>query len=473
MADSLGKGTVYFMLVQVIFLASGYVVHAGLGRILGPKLYGTFGVVIALVTVFNFLLTSGFPQAVSRYIAMRNESAAAVKKAAEKVVLPAALAVFILYFLFAGAIASLLGDTGLTLYIRISAFIIPAYAIFSLYTGFLNGLREYGKQAKSMLFYNVAKVAGVFALVLLGFSVSGALAGFALAPVVGFLVARYYFRPPGDGGNFQASLLVRFAVPVVVYYVALQVLISLDLFFVKRIIAGEAVGYYTAAANLAKIPYIVLSALGAALFPAIAGVSHDAVQTRKYVKESMRYLLMLLLPGVAMLSATSQQLVTLLYSSRYLAAAEPMSILVAGLGFFTLFAILTTVITASGRAKAAMVLAVAILPIAFAANALLIPMLGLKGAAIATSLTGMAGFFLAFAYMRSLGIAVFAPLSVAKIALGALLTYAIALKLPQAPLLLPIEYAGIFGIYLLFLLAVREFGREDAEVLGRIIARGG
>ncbi len=67
---ALARGTLYFILVQIVFLASGYVIHAGLGRMLGPELYGTFGVVISLVTMFNFILTTGLPQAASRYIAL-------------------------------------------------------------------------------------------------------------------------------------------------------------------------------------------------------------------------------------------------------------------------------------------------------------------------------------------------------------------------------------------------------------------
>jgi len=154
------------MLVQVTFLASGYLIHAGLGRMLGPALYGTFGVVIALAAMFNLILTSGLPQAASRYIAMNRENAGEVKRAARKIMLFLALGIFLFYFLLTDAIASLLEDPGLAFYLKISAFIIPFYAFYALYTGFLNGLREYQKQAKAMLLYNAAKVVGVFALVL-------------------------------------------------------------------------------------------------------------------------------------------------------------------------------------------------------------------------------------------------------------------------------------------------------------------
>jgi O-antigen/teichoic acid export membrane protein len=82
------------MIVQFVFLVAGYAIHAGLGRILGPSLYGTFGVVITLVTILNLILTSGIPRAVSRYIAIDHRTSRAIKKTAEKIVLIFSLMAF-------------------------------------------------------------------------------------------------------------------------------------------------------------------------------------------------------------------------------------------------------------------------------------------------------------------------------------------------------------------------------------------
>ena len=78
---ALAKGTLYFMSVQLVFLASGYIIHASLGRLLGPAAYGIFGVVISLMTLVNVLLVTGVPMAGSRFVAMSNESLGAIKRA--------------------------------------------------------------------------------------------------------------------------------------------------------------------------------------------------------------------------------------------------------------------------------------------------------------------------------------------------------------------------------------------------------
>jgi O-antigen/teichoic acid export membrane protein len=101
---------------------------------------------------------------------------------------------------------------------------------------------------------------------------------------------------------------------------------SADLFFVKRIlIENVEAGYYTAASMLSRVPFYILSALGFALFPAISRSTaiNDAKQTENYIAGSMRYLLMFLIPIILLVSATSESLVSLFYSSTYLPASPP------------------------------------------------------------------------------------------------------------------------------------------------------
>ena len=62
-------GTIYLMAAQAAFVASGYAIHIGLARLLGPSDYGIYAVVISLMTMVNLILTTGIPQAVSKYVA--------------------------------------------------------------------------------------------------------------------------------------------------------------------------------------------------------------------------------------------------------------------------------------------------------------------------------------------------------------------------------------------------------------------
>jgi len=73
-------GTIYLMAAQAAFVASGYAIHVGLARLLGPSDYGIYAVVISLMTMVNLILTTGIPQAVSKYVAHDDGSAEEIKK---------------------------------------------------------------------------------------------------------------------------------------------------------------------------------------------------------------------------------------------------------------------------------------------------------------------------------------------------------------------------------------------------------
>jgi len=239
---------------------------------------------------------------------------------------------------------------------------------------------------------------------------------------------------------------------------------SLDLFFVKRIIPGEEVGYYTAASNLARLPFYILTAMGVALFPAVAA-SKNREQTENYVTDMMKYLLILLFLIVALISATSEALVTLLYSSKYVPAALPLNILVFGLGFLTLFSILTTVITASGRARVSMLFSIVLLPVAFAANAVLVPVYGLTGAAMATTVTGFLGFAMALVYVHKMVGRIVELKSIFNTGLASVVIFVLTSQIHVSPILLPFLYIATSILYLGVLVAVKEIGMEDLKKL--------
>lgn len=472
MGGALAKGTLYFMSVQLVFLASGYIIHAGLGRLLGPAAYGIFGVVISLMALVNVLLITGVPLAGSRFVAMANESVGAIKRVTVNLQVVLSLVVFALYFFLSPVIAELLGDPTLSGYIRATAFVIPAYALNSLYGGFLNGLRMYGRQGAMQFFSSIAKVVGAVGLVLLGFAIYGAIAGYLLGSLMGLAIGWYYLRRTGEDsnpGSFPARKIIDFAYPVIIFSFALLFLMSIDLFLVKRILGEDVqVGYYAAASTLSKFPYYILTGLGVALFPAISKSS--AVQTGKYIRESMRYLMLLLLPAVFIISGSSQALVAFLYSERFAPASLPLAILVFGVAAFTLFSILTTVINAAGTPRVSMMIAVVLIPLAAILNWLLIPAYRLEGAAIATTITGFLGLVIASMYVLRVFGVLMERVSFLKMLLASLIVFAIALAVPAGGLLLPLWYAFLFALYLCILALVKELNKKDLETFTAILA---
>ena len=55
----MGKGILYIMMSRVIWILSGFAIHVGLGRFLGPKLYGVFGIILSLSGFLLLIYNSG------------------------------------------------------------------------------------------------------------------------------------------------------------------------------------------------------------------------------------------------------------------------------------------------------------------------------------------------------------------------------------------------------------------------------
>lgn len=469
----LAKGTIYLMSAQLIFLIGGYAIHFGLGRYLGPELYGTFGVVISLLTICRVLVESGTVRAVSKYTAERGELTVGIKNQTMKIQIIFALIIFAFLFTLAPLIAGLLKDSTLTSYVRFIAFFIPISSLYAVYFGLLNGIRAFGKQAKISIIYDVIKVLMVFALVFLGFKVWGAIAGYLLASIVSLIMAYHYWaskdsEDTGVSGSFEMSKIIKFAAPIILFSLAFNLVISLDLFFVKAIIREKAqAGFYTSAAALSKVPYFIFLALGDTLFPSIAKSSSNkgSVElTKRYINQSLRYALMFLVPCSFIISATSRDLISLVYTEVYLAAVAPLSILIFGLTFLCLFIILTTVITASGKPSISLAMVLVLLVVNIVLNKTLVSIYELTGAAMATTITGFLGVLISGIYVYNRFHSLTSFLSLFRIVAASSIIYIIARSFSVAGMSLIGYYVGLLLIYFALLFIFREIEKEDIQV---------
>lgn len=471
----MGKGTVALMIAIGIFIFSGYAINIGLGRYLGPEKYGIFGIIISLMTIMNLFLDSGFPKATSKFLSEKNEWNKDVIKKSINAQILFSLIIFFTYFVSARYIAEFLGDNNLTLYIKLSAFAIPFCALNSIYnSGILNGYRLFGKQSISSIGFSMGKIFAISLLTMVGFGIAGAIMGYIIAPFIGFVIAFYYSRKLSVTGNerFPTKKLMQFAIPIILFSVLMFLIFNIDLLSIKAILHENIdTGYYTSATVIARAPYFIFGGLALALLPSISYSSskNDLHQTQIYITKSLKYMLMLLLPSIFFISATAKPLVTLLYTRAYVSAGEPLQILIIGLGFLAIFNVLSHIVIGSGKPLIASGIAFIIFIIAFILNLYLIPLHGLRGAAIATTIASATGMVVMAAYIYKRFKVLMDLLSFLKILVASLIVFAIAHFIPFHGILLIAEYIALFGFYLFLLRLMKEIRQEDIEIVKRII----
>ena len=411
MKQNVTHGTIYLTVAQAAFVFSGYAIHMGLARLLGPAGYGVYAVVVSLVTTVNLILTSGIPQAVSRYAAHDDCDTVAIRGTAFKMQIALSFVMFFIYFVMAGRIALVFNDPALAHFIRVSAFMIPGYAMYSVLLGYLNGLREYKKQSLNSICYSVFNTGLILLLVVMGYSTMGALTGFAIAPLVGVVVGLFFVRrggkdkinndPISRNSSIVTKQIVDFAVPIIFYSVAIHLIMVVDLFFVKAYMADYDVGIYSAVSMISRIPFFMIGGLYGALFPAISHVTanNDAKNTRRYITNSVKVSLAVISPAVVIVAAFPGSLIALLYSAEYAGGASTLSILILGMGFFSLFTLFATILNGSGMPRVSLIISLFILGLDAVLNYVLVPEYHLIGAAAATSLACFAASILSGAYV--------------------------------------------------------------------------
>lgn len=466
------KGTIYLLIAQIIFLLSGYIVHIGIGRFLGPSIYGIYSVAISVATVFNLFLTTGIPQSVTKYVSEDNSQSKAVLRTSLFISVLASTAFSVAILFGADGIAEILNDPSLAEYFQLTSLMILAYGPLTAIMAYFNGIKDYRTQALLISLFNILKPVFIFSLVFIGLSVWGAVLGFAVAPVIPLLIGLGLvgFDLYKGGGGFPAKRIMSFALPVIALSAAINLILNLDLFFIKGILIDNSLaGFYSAASMIGKVPYMLMGAITAALFPAVSASMHEHERVKNYISESLRYALLFILPGTAMVAATSTAVVTLIYSDIYQPAGTPLAILIVGICLFGIFALLTTIVSAVGRPGVAMAMGIGVLAVDFALNWLMVPAFGMVGAAGATTLSCTFGLGIAAAYVYWRYRVLIPAASAAKILAASLLVFIALYSIPVSGPMLLVAY-GAAGIgYFLVLYLMGEIQERDIERLKRLI----
>ncbi len=343
------KGTVSLMVAQAVFLLSAYVMNILLARFLGPERYGVLGIIFSILALFQIMLITGTPRAASQVIAAGKASARQAERLSNWLLVGGGIAVGGLFALAAPLVAGLLGDPSLVPYLRLSALFIPAYGLYCSLLGVVQGFRKFTSDAAAKVVYALAKAFFVVALALTPLGISGAVLGFAVAPILAWVALRVSFRAPQggpDGGVTLRSLFIL-ALPFMGVSILINLASSLDLFFLKALTSDDALtGQYAAALNLAKAPALLFQSLGTVLFPTVVALhaKQDMAEIRRIARQSTRYFLLFSLPFAALVIPAAPAIMALFFGEPYRAGGPALALLVLGSLGLALASILSSVV---------------------------------------------------------------------------------------------------------------------------------
>jgi stage V sporulation protein B len=405
-ASELGKGGLSLGVAKLFFLLAGYAVSIALTRLVEPGTFGDYTVVSQIIAIPNMVLIQTLLFAVSRpmsaelgdglpsYDALRRRG---FRLAAVLGGVVAAVFVFGADLLATYA----LKDPALATPLRVVGPIPFIYAAYAVNVGTLNATRRFQLQASLDIFMAATKTALIIGAASLGFSLAEILGGFTFASLMALALSTLFVlrsRPKlAGGGNGPLPKMAEFTGVLLVFTAGVNLLQALDLLLLKHFTANEAqkaaVGFYSSANLVARVPYSMMNAVSLVMFPLIATLhaSSDRAQIGRYVAAATRVSVLLLCFMSSVGAGAAAEVQRLLFPAAYSEAAGELRLLVWGLSGYSLTVTAAWIFNSDRRSKIALLLiSLPLVTVAILGRAL-VPDGFTGGAALSVAVAGAVG----------------------------------------------------------------------------------
>ena len=475
-ASQLALGTAFVLAGQIAFVLTGYALHFFLSRSLDPIAYGTYGLILSVLSWVESALSSGWPWAVRKFAAAQPDAATSILRTGIKRQTTVGVLLFAGSVLLAPFLARALRDSAISPLLRLAFVDLLFMALFTVFQAGLNGLRLFDAQGLAMVIYSVVKLAASGLLVSAGLSVAGALVGNVIGTIGGWLSELWLLRRAAGLSLRQAfgreevlsrkteEAMLRFAVSSVPFTLASYFLTTVGLVGVKAWVQdGLQVAHYSAAGSLASAPRLVLVAFWLTLFPHLAGsiARGDRALTKSYIHSVMRFLALALVPTVFLVLGTSSQLITLLYPPDYVKAAPLLNVLLLSTALHTVYMVCANAIMAEGRTALALGIPTALVPLQLLATWYLTGHWGAAGAAAAAVATTGAAALVSAGYVLRRFSVQFPWGSVGRILLAGSVPFLLTRAYVVHGLMLIPYYLVLCVLYSILLLLLREVTPQE------------
>lgn len=500
-ARAAGRGGLVIVAAKGMFILYGFAQQILLQHLLGEAGYGEVALVNASVGVINNVMVAASIQGVSRTVAAAAPGTAgqlyrrALGYHAVIAVLMAAV-----FAALAGPIARVLHAEHVVGPMRLVALVVLLYGIYAPIVGSLNGRKRFVDQGGLDIVYGALRTGGIAAGILLFTRAeeSGTLgfcAGFVGAAAL-IVPAALWRAGVGEPGGSEPALgrYLRFLLPVVVAQGCLNLLLRTD-FFLLRYFAGRAahaqelpqrladelLGVYQGVQVYAFLPYQLLMSITFILFPMLARAHADGDREaiRSYTRTGVRLAFVFTGLVCGTVSALSTHVLRMASPEGiWRNGGASLRILALGMGTLSVLGICSAVLTSLKREVTAAVLTITAVALVAAgcSAALASARLGagmLVQTAIATS-AGLGAAMLLGAILVKRAAGGFVPvLTAVRVPIAIAVTMAAGWKMPWLGKVAVVpQAAAVALVYVVALVVLREVGKEDLAMVGRVLRRG-
>lgn len=328
-----------------------------IGRFLGPELYGQYTLILIVPQMLVIFTDLGISQGITKFTA-ELQSKAETEKIANIIKYGMILrsitgiGIFLINYIFSELFATiLLQRPDLTSYVQLASSSILFQVIFTTATSAFVGIDKTEYAAYTTNIQALAKTVISITLVLLGFSVAGAISGFITSYIISAIAAICLLavilrnksrRSNNSNFNETAKTLLGYGAPLY-----LSTLIAGFIPILKNLILAffttdSDIGNYKAAINFATLLTVLAIPITTALLPAFSKLT-DSTHRKitNFFKLANKYTTILVIPASLLMIILSNDIVQIIYGTTYRSASSYLAIncilyFLVGLGYLVL-----------------------------------------------------------------------------------------------------------------------------------------
>ncbi len=386
---------------QLVSLAAGALMIVALARLLSPDGYGLLYLTLAILHVAQVFSKLGIAKSGARYLAEYKENDTSqvphILRTSLLLNLATVLLVTAILLLGHGTIAELLNEPGLAPLLLLGSLYLVFGTLVRYVRLTLQGYEEIQLSATFHIVETVTRFIFAVGFVLLGFGVRGALGGYivgaALVSLLGLLaIYGRIYRKHEAAGTIEKGIRKRiatYAVPITATSTADIADKRVDTILVGFFLNPVAVGFYVVAKQAVEVLVAPAKSLGFTLSPTYGAqqAKGEGGQAATIYEGALNHALLLYIPAAAGVVLLAEPAVLLIFGAQYAGAVPVLQILAVYAVLHASMTLTSSGLDYLGKAKARAIAKGATSTLNVGLNILLIPILGVTGAAYATVVT--------------------------------------------------------------------------------------
>ncbi|NLT37155.1 MAG: flippase [Methanomassiliicoccus sp.] len=381
-----------------------FVLRVVLGRELGAEGLGIYTLAFTIYLLGQQFAAFGIGSALTQYVAEHLDDHLTIRKLVSSGMTSSIITgtlMGVVLFLLSPVIANSLFHTPeLENMIQLVAFSFPFIAIQKAVLGTLNGFRKMSRFAYLQIAQNVSVV--VISIILVGslhMGELGATVGLVGPTIIVSLLSPLLIREHlrRDGSHWDVTALK--ITTIFGLYVVLGNAISFLNTQINSILIGyymtpTEVGIFAVAALLAQVLTLMPSAVQRVTAPSMAAKygKGDMEGVRRIYYSTLKKSFLITIICASIIAVLGPYIITFFFTNEYSTAYEPLLILLLGYVFAASFGAVGATLSSIGRVNVPFKIGVICTILNIALNVLLIPHMGMNGAAIATAVTLILNF---------------------------------------------------------------------------------